>query len=276
MKKEFKIKTRNIHDGSEAVIRGDFIVPSTERKLPLLVLMHGFKGFKDWGFFPYICETLNSIGIATLKFNFSHNGVGEDLVNFTELDKFKKNTFSQEVSDLQCVFDFITQNRNNEFSSVDFDQISLFGHSRGAFSVIVGGLDLPIYKAISFAGISSFPSIPKDVEHKWRNDGERLVENKRTNQMMPLGVYLLDELLEKKGYLESCARKFSSPLLILHGAKDITVPVDSAKLMNKLVVGSRIEVIETGDHVFNIKHPFNKSTSELDKTLDLIIDFLNV
>jgi len=39
------------------------------------VYVHGFKGFKDWGFVPYIGETFASKGFAFLTFNFSHNGI---------------------------------------------------------------------------------------------------------------------------------------------------------------------------------------------------------
>ncbi|HEV8657219.1 MAG TPA: alpha/beta hydrolase [Thermoanaerobaculia bacterium] len=37
----------------------------------LVVVVHGFKGFKDWGFFPWIGEYLCDAGFAVLRFNMS-------------------------------------------------------------------------------------------------------------------------------------------------------------------------------------------------------------
>ncbi|MCK5087881.1 MAG: alpha/beta hydrolase, partial [Melioribacteraceae bacterium] len=42
-----------------------------------LIYIHGFKGFKDWGFVPYIGEYFANKGFFVITFNFSHNGIGE-------------------------------------------------------------------------------------------------------------------------------------------------------------------------------------------------------
>ena len=70
--------------------------PDVRPPLPTLVILHGFKGFKDWGFFPYAAEFLANRGFAVITFNFSMNGVGQNLLDFTELDKFARNTYSRE------------------------------------------------------------------------------------------------------------------------------------------------------------------------------------
>lgn len=82
------------------VIRGDIRLPKPQLPAPVLFICHGFKGFKDWGFFPVLAEKLAEAGFVTVTFNFSMNGIGEDLENFTELEKFSLNTFSREQEDL--------------------------------------------------------------------------------------------------------------------------------------------------------------------------------
>jgi len=67
---------------------------------PCLIFIHGFKGFKDWGFGPYIGNYFAHNGFFVLTFNFSHNGVGDSLTEFIEFDKFANNTFSLEISEL--------------------------------------------------------------------------------------------------------------------------------------------------------------------------------
>ena len=85
-------------------LRSDLRLPKGADNLPLLIFAHGFKGFKDWGFFPYLCEELARAGFYVLSFNFSHNGVGENMLEFDELDMFEKNTFSIEARELEAVY----------------------------------------------------------------------------------------------------------------------------------------------------------------------------
>ena len=45
---------------------------------PCLIYLHGFKGFKDWGFVPHAGHFFARNGFSFLTFNFSHNGIGPD------------------------------------------------------------------------------------------------------------------------------------------------------------------------------------------------------
>ena len=86
------------------------------REAPTIVIMHGFKGFKDWGFFPNLASRMIASGYATVCFNFSRNGIGNDLKKFTELDKFAENTYSHELADMETVLEAIKSgNVGNDF-----------------------------------------------------------------------------------------------------------------------------------------------------------------
>ena len=67
-------------------IAADFHVPEKGAvRLPVLIFLHGFKGFKDWGHFPMVAEYLARSGFAVLRFNFSHNGTSPDrLTDFVD------------------------------------------------------------------------------------------------------------------------------------------------------------------------------------------------
>ncbi len=267
---QLELETKNIHNKNKSLIRIDY--DEAGKNSPLLIIIHGFKGFKDWGFFPYLTKELNLQGISTLKFNFSHNGVGSDLLNFNELDKFKFNSLSQEVFELESIFNFVINSK--QFSNINKDRISFLGHSRGAYSTIVAGNKLDIHKAISLAGISSLPKVPSKQEKEWRKNTEYLIENSRTKQMMPLGTFLLEDLLSKSGFFEESIKSFDKPLLIIHGEEDPTVPLESGLSLNKKVKNSKIEIIKDADHVFNIKHPFNGTSLELDQAIKRVVSFL--
>ena len=94
MKQDFEYTTARGHRTTVTLYGAD-LPPDA----PCVVYLHGFKGFKDWGWVPYIAECLDEFGIRLLAPNFSHNGIGAVPDQFTELDKFRDNTFSLEVEE---------------------------------------------------------------------------------------------------------------------------------------------------------------------------------
>ena len=67
MKKDIVIKNSHNDD-----MRTDIYIPSLPKEnLPLIIFLHGFKGFKDWGGFPYLLEKISEKGFITVAFNFS-------------------------------------------------------------------------------------------------------------------------------------------------------------------------------------------------------------
>ena len=57
-------------------------------ELPYVLMLHGFKGFMDWGFFPELARRLVLQGIAAVPFNFSGSGVAEDPLAITDDEAF--------------------------------------------------------------------------------------------------------------------------------------------------------------------------------------------
>ena len=89
------------------VIRIDVRRPAAAEPRSAVLVAHGFKGFKDWGFFPHLCERLAEDGHLVVSFNGSRNGVGPNLVDFTDLEAFGRNTFSHEVGDVHHMVDLL-------------------------------------------------------------------------------------------------------------------------------------------------------------------------
>ena len=81
---------------------------SADRKLPVIIVCHGFKAFKDWGPFPAIGRYFAESGFVSIVFNFSHNGIGKNFRKFSEREKFSVNTFSLELEDVATVLDAIS------------------------------------------------------------------------------------------------------------------------------------------------------------------------
>lgn len=250
-------KNFSLTGSNNKLITGDITFDDANATLPLVIFVHGFKGFKDWGAHNSVARYFAQNGFRYLKFNFSHNGVSqENLHDVTDMESFASDTVSKELYDLDEVIRFACNKEN--FSGVS--KVGLLGHSRGGgLSIIQASNDPRIEKLITWGSVSDFRSLwkPEQVE-QWRKDGRIYVENARTKEKMPLNLTLLEDLEQNQDIfnIEEAAKRLNIPWLIVHGDQDINVAISVAKKLNELQLNARLNIIEGADHVFGAKHPF--------------------
>ncbi len=243
-----------------------------------IIYVHGFKGFKDWGFVPYIGEFLSQRKFFVVTFNFSHNGIGADPLEFTELDKFEQNTFSREVRELSEIIDAC---RDGYFGSSDSVSIGLLGHSRGGGIALLTASQKPEAAAVAtWSSVATIDRYPDETKTKWRRDGYLEVVNQRTGQIMRLGTNLLDDLERHKNdslNIEKAVANLHRPLLVVHGDNDESVPVEEARRINGWAdeTQSLLVTISGAGHTFDAKHPFEGTNPKLDEALTKTADFFN-
>ena len=118
----------------------------------LVIFVHGFKGFKDWGTHDLVAEYFAEHGFRFLKFNFSHNGTTpENPVDFMDMGAFGDNTFTKEFEDLDHVITFACSGA--EFPGSE--TVNLIGHSRGGGIVILNPFTECIMVVFSADGLVS-------------------------------------------------------------------------------------------------------------------------
>lgn len=237
-------------------------------KIPLVIFIHGFKGFKDWGFFPYAADYFAENKFCSVTLNFSHNGIGEEPEVFSEADKFTLNTFSLEVNELD---EFIEAYLSGKLCDIPEDKrIFLIGHSRGALPVTVNAIK---YSEVStFAlwnGISKIDRFSVKQKQQWKENGFMEVLNVRTNQIFNLGYGLLDEIenhkFDFKKILKDCNKKF----LIVQASNDLAVkPEEATDLLNWSNGYGELFVVEKTGHTFDVVHPMEKPNSKLETVLN--------
>ncbi|MEK6553293.1 MAG: alpha/beta fold hydrolase [Bacteroidota bacterium] len=241
-----------------------------------LVFVHGFKGFKDWGFGPYLGEYFANKGFFVITFNFSHNGVGENKTEFTELEKFAKNTFSREIRELN---EIISAFRNDFFEVKGNTPLGLIGHSRGgAIVLLTASKRNDVDAIVTWAAISKIDRYSKRQNQEWRKKGFFEILNTRTNQMMRLDIGLLDDIENNSNSslnIGNALKNLNIPLLIAHGEQDLAVPIAEAEQLYNWSDKSRTEfykLFSTG-HTFDIVHPFNGTSEKFEKLLDKTTNF---
>ncbi|NOX65541.1 MAG: prolyl oligopeptidase family serine peptidase [Chlorobi bacterium] len=235
-----------------------------------IIITHGFKGFKDWGFFPYTAEYLSNLGYYVITFNFSHNGIGSNKLEFTELEKFAENTFSLEIEELT---EIVKAYRENFFGEVNNPKIGLLGHSRGGAIALLTALNLDrITAVVTWSSVSNLDRYSERQKIEWRKKGYFAVMNSRTKQEMRLNVSLLNDLEANKDdklNITKAAANLGIPLLIAHGKEDLAVKFKEAEELYEHSDKSITELfpIENTGHTFGCVHPFAGTNEKFDKLL---------
>lgn len=273
-------KNYNINNSTHEIIRLDMRYREDVRNAPVVIICHGFKGFKDWGFFPHLSETLAEAGYVSISFNFSRNGIGADPQNFTELDLFARNTYSHELEDLKCVISSVRKGIIGK-GVIDPDYIGLFGHSRGGGIALLGAsADSGIKVVVTWAAISRIDRFGPDRMTRWKKEGFIEIENKRTRQLMRIERDLLEDITTNAGRLNitAAANRIKMPTLIIHGEKDDTVPINEAEAIYESLASENKDyiVIEDGNHTLGITHPMTTRTPAYETALDLTENWFDI
>jgi dienelactone hydrolase len=241
-------------------VRCDVRRPEGGGPFPVAVVLHGFKGFKDWGMFPPTARRLAERGIATVAMNASMNGVEERPEEFTNLERFARNTPRREAGDVRRVVEAIASGELGK--ELDGKRLGLLGHSRGGGVVVmVAAGDPRIRSVVTWASISSFYRYTERAIAEWRSTGRLEVPNLRTGQILWLDRSVLEDLEASRAEydLEAAAGRLRAPLLAIHGEQDEAVdPGDSARLVRWSGSSEkRLLVIPGTGHTFGAAHPWN-------------------
>lgn len=98
----------------------------------------------------------------------------------------------------------------------------------------------------------------KEELERIKRDGVAFIKNTRTQQMMPIKWQMYENYFAHidRLYIPDAVRQLKIPFLIIHGAKDETVPVACAVEMHEWNKDSELLIIENGTHTFGARHPW--------------------
>ena len=249
-------------------IRGDVHGPRAAGA-PVIVCVHGFKGFKDWGFFPWLSEHLCR-RFVVCRFNMSRSGIGENPESFDRLDLFAEDTYSTQVADLTTV----TRHMQATFRDLP---TFLLGHSRGGGVALLAAEEIEGLKGVvTWSAIARVDRWDDETKRKWRADGFLDAVNARTGQVMRMSPAVLDDYEANRERLDilGATRRLSVPLLVVHGSRDESVPVKEADEIAAAASDVSIVKIPRASHTYNAIHPLVHVPVELSLAAEVTARFI--
>ncbi|MCB0282787.1 MAG: alpha/beta fold hydrolase [Calditrichae bacterium] len=258
-------KTFHITNDSNEKINIDLRHREDAKEAPAIIIVHGFKGFKNWGFFPDLSERLAMAGYVTITPNLSRNGIGYDFNTFENLDLFANNTHSHELNDLQVVINNIKEEKIGR-RTIDLDRLALLGHSRGGGTAIIKAAELgdEIKCLVTWSSVNTFFRFSDEQIRQWEENGFIEIENSRTKQMMRINKSFWDDLNKNKKRFDiiKATESLENPTLFIHGAEDETVHSSSSQELHDSCSSyvKRLEIIDEASHTYGITHPMKKET----------------
>lgn len=261
---------------------GDLLIDvrSTEREAPgpAVIIVHGFKGFKDWGSFPFFAERLARAGFSAVSVNLSGSGY-DDNGDFAWPDRFGHNSFSAEQYDIDRVLEALDR---GGLSLAPPTQVALLGHSRGGGAAILAAARLERISAlVTWAAIASVRRwSPADMA-RWRERGQIDVLNTRTGVTSPIFLEALEDIEANAGGsldIEAAAARVTVPWLLVHGDADPTVPIEEADRLARAAEGrSTVERfnVQGANHTFGAVHPYLGAPAALELVFDRTVRFLS-
>ena len=250
-------------------IHGDFDAGQNARAL--VIVVHGFKGFKNWGFFPFLAERLMQHRLVVCRFNMSRSGIGDDPETFTRLDLFEGDTYSRQLADLATVVGYAQQ----QFPSLP---TFLLGHSRGGGIALLGARDVPnLHGVVTWSAISHVDRWDDATKRDWRARGFIEAVNQRTGQVMRMSSAMLDDCEANAERLDivAAASQLRTPLLAIHGARDESVPADEGRILASHAPNASLLIIGAATHTFNAIHPLVHVPFELLLAAEVSAHFIN-
>jgi len=256
-------------------IRGTTHLPALETTPPrgVLLICHGFKGYKDYGFLPQLAERAAQQGLIAHRFNFSHSGMTRNIDTFERPDLFEQDTWLKQVQDLRAVTSAIGR---DEIPGVQLPMV-WFGHSRGGVTVLLTNVRATVNARPVGLVLAATPNaalnLSDEDKQTLRHEGRLPVQSARTGQTLYIGKQWLDEIEADPDFHdpERAIAAADVPTLILHGTGDTTVPVHAAnRLHHAAPHRTTLHLIEGGSHTFNASNPLPLTQSPPTATQEMI------
>ena len=264
----------------DGVLHGDLHYAG-HSSCPILLIIHGFRGSKNWGFFPTIAEEFAQNGSIVLTWNMSLSGYSDNAQYIDQPENFARNTITQEVVDTQSIIDSILQDDriiSGDIRSHWNGDIHVLGHSRGGgIGILISAKNPSIKKLALWNTISRFGRFTERQKKLWSETGTFPIDETEDGKVIAMNyTYISDLEFHSDEYSPLRAiTEVSADILIVHAEQDMTVPIREAHALQEKSHSAHMHSIPQAGHIFGCTHPFTEMTSSLRDAIDTTTAFFS-
>jgi len=228
---------------------GILSLPRVNKKVPVVILVHGFSKTKSERKFVEMSRKLAQDGIAAFRFDFSGCGDSEG--------RFEKMTILKQVKELNSAFGVLIKEKR-----IDKKRVGIFAHSLGTVTSV---LFQEKYKKAKTLVLAALALNQERLIKKWHNSSQIRKWKKQKYLDTPKFRTGIGYLNETKNYTNLLS-KVKIPTLVFHGGQDEDIPENLAK-KDFQKIGSqnkKMIIIKKADHHFEdyfSKHQLIKNSS---------------
>lgn len=230
--------------------------PKNIYKCPFVILLHGFKGYKEEETYIELANTLSNNNIGSIRFDAS--GFAESEGNLK-----KDYRFSNYILDVESVYKYLLN-----LSYIDKDNIGVFGHSMGGMQAIVFAAKHPKLKAACIISVPNKMEAVDEIKNQleqWKKDGHLNLTSSKYGKFEIPYEFMEDA---KNWQMVDYIAKVYCPLLFIIGFSDSTVlPEETRKVFS--VAKQPKELLE----IENMGHFYKKNPKMLKYVNQKIINF---
>jgi dienelactone hydrolase len=231
-------------------------LPEETGKFPSVLLLHGFKGYKEEDTYIDLAKKLAERGIASIRFDAS--GFGE-----SEGSTEEEYRFSNFIQDTECVYEWLQKQ-----PFFDSSRFGVCGQSIGGCQTLLFCSNHPEVKAacpISNPDIIGTKDGLGRKRKEWQEQGFLEEKSSKYGLVRFSYEYLLDA--ERFNFCE-IAKKVHCPLLFFVGGKDETVLPEQTKAVFEAANEPK-ELVEIAE----MDHFYKRNPKILEKVNILVSDF---
>lgn len=245
------------------------------------IIVHGFKGYMDYGFFPTLARRVAGEGVIAHRFNLAHSGMTRNTKTFERPDLFARDTWRYQVQDIMCVVRAI---RARTLAGADLPLV-LIGHSRGGVACLLTAAlhaqDLRELRGVATINApASCCTLTDQQRQTLLREGSIESPSARTGQSLTINKRWLQDQLDHPDEhdLLALAGRIRPRVLLIHGDDDHTVePRAALAIADALPRPTEPVFIQGADHVLNTPNPWppeNDPPPQLGEALNWLASFL--
>ena len=231
--------------------------PKSGRLKGKALMVHGYKGFREWGNWKGVAERWAKEGWEVTRMDFSHNGhVPPFLEACLDKEAWSDNRYHIECDEVA-----------HALAQIDKGDLPIvvMGHSRGGAMAMLGA-EQHVLQGGRLDGVALWAPV-SDVASRlpqgaaleaWKSTNRLEVLNGRTGQTLvhPFAFYAETLRRAEELSVERATKATSCPVLVVHGTLDPAVHSSEGKRICEWARRGSFEPIAHADHVFGMRHPW--------------------